>query len=142
MGNGDKLNVNTAKAAPKRKTLPKLGGRNNATYVGQTFLSPGTKLPHCPYSKKTEAAVTTPSTTHSVSREAQHSIVKAMLALERGKRNDSVASIAEEFGVHRAYPSTLMSKIRKKGSVSPGKRTGRPLAYGPEFEDIIVESIK
>ena len=61
MGKGERVKVAATKAAPKRKPLPKIGGRNNSTYAGQTFLLPGVKLPHCPYSKKTQAAVVTPS---------------------------------------------------------------------------------
>ncbi len=78
------VKVTATKAAPKRKPLPKIGGRNNSTYAGQTFLLPGVKSPHCPYSKKTQAAVVTPSKiTHPL--EMKTSIIKAMIAIKSGK---------------------------------------------------------
>jgi len=57
MGVGGKSKVKAAKAAPKRKQLHKVGGCNNSTYAGQTYLIPGIKSPHCPYSKKDNAQV-------------------------------------------------------------------------------------
>ena len=35
-----------------------------------------------------------------------------------------------------------MAKISEKGSVSPLKPSGRPVTYGPEFVEVITESIK
>jgi len=111
----------------------------NAARAGQVFVQNKYALKHSKYSRKSKHAgppISTPSRRKSIDRAG---ILSRYLDMLKDGR-DTVENIANDFGVHRTYPSKLLAKIcswRRSASTSPKKKTGRHKVYGQQHDAII-----
>lgn len=67
---------------------------------------------------------------------------KDLQKLKKKARKVASRKLAEEFGVGPRYAKNVASKIKKKAPLATKKRSGRPVAIGPEEELLIIETLK
>jgi hypothetical protein len=118
------------------KTPNKGLAARNAARGGQVFVENKYELKHSKYTRKSKVGgppISTPSPPKSIDRAG---ILSRYLDMLKDGR-DTVENIANDFGVHRTYPSKLYAKIRSRASSSPMKKTGRPKVYGLQHDAII-----
>jgi hypothetical protein len=123
---------------------PVHGGRNNAVYVGQGVRQACTRGPHVPYTLRRSPRRIEKSSAVVLSPRSSIRLFQCTLAAREKGIATPVMKLAQEFNQSRSTVYKKFVNAKKTGSVHDGRKVnpGRPVVFGQEFEDFIVQQVE